>query len=421
MLREKPEKESFSMDVHTGKDLDSNTVGFILRLGRALHAVGYSADRLEAVLTKATERLGLKSQFFSTPTSIFIAFGEQDHQHTYLIRVEPSAVNLAKLADLDVIVSGVLSGEIPPAEGSMQIDKILAQPLKYGRFITVLAFGVSSAAASRFLGGGMREIVVSAGIGLLIGLLSLIANAQAGFGRVFEPIAALMASLIAAGLTFAIGPFSVSNATLAGLIVLIPGLTLTTAMSELSTRHLVAGTARLSSALVLFLSIGFGVALGSKIAESVFGKPHVISPVMLPAWTEFVALVFAPIAFMILLRAHKIDAGWILFAGALAIIGSRLGARAFGPELGVFAGALTVGLASNLISRFRDRPAAVTLVPGILLLVPGSIGFRSLASLLDKQTLSGVDTAFKMTLMAIALVAGMLIANAIMPSRRTLG
>jgi uncharacterized membrane protein YjjB (DUF3815 family) len=87
----------------------------------------------------------------------------------------------------------------------------------------------------------------------------------------------------------------------------------------------------------------------------------------------------------------------------------------------VFVGSLTVGLASNLIARFRDRPAAVTQVPGILLLVPGSIGFRSLASLLDKQTLSGVDTAFKMTLMAVALVAGLLIANAIAPSRRTLG
>jgi len=53
-----------------GKAFPQDPIGFVLRLGRALHTFGYSADRLEAVLTKCSERLGLKSQFFSTPTSI---------------------------------------------------------------------------------------------------------------------------------------------------------------------------------------------------------------------------------------------------------------------------------------------------------------------------------------------------------------
>src|SRR5882724_4862377 len=37
-------------------------IGFVLRLGRALHTFGYSADRLEAVLTKCSERLGIDRQ-----------------------------------------------------------------------------------------------------------------------------------------------------------------------------------------------------------------------------------------------------------------------------------------------------------------------------------------------------------------------
>jgi uncharacterized membrane protein YjjB (DUF3815 family) len=59
-------------------------------------------------------------------------------------------------------------------------------------------------------------------------------------------------------------------------------------------------------------------------------------------------------------------------------------------------------------------------VPGILLLVPGSIGFRSLASLLDREVVLGVETAFRMILMAVALVAGILVSNIIAPPRRTL-
>ncbi|MDQ3009845.1 MAG: threonine/serine exporter family protein [Acidobacteriota bacterium] len=127
-----------------------------------------------------------------------------------------------------------------------------------------------------------------------------------------------------------------------------------------------------------------------------------------------------PLAFTVLLRAHWRDAGWIIIAGALAVGGSKLGVHLVGPELGVFLGALTVGIASNWYSRLLDRPAIITQVPGILLLVPGSVGFRGLASLLDRQIVSGVDTTFKMILTAMALVAGTLIANIVAPSRREL-
>ena len=57
-------------------------------------------------------------------------------------------------------------------------------------------------------------------------------------------------------------------------------------------------------------------------------------------------------------------------------------------------------------------------MPGILLLVPGSIGYRSLASLLRREVVLGVETAFQMMLIAVALVAGMLIANIVSPHRR---
>ena len=84
----------------------------------------------------------------------------------------------------------------------------------------------------------------------------------------------------------------------------------------------------------------------------------------------------------------------------------------------MFLGALTVGVASNWYARLLDRPATITQVPGILLLVPGSVGFRGLAALMDEKIVSGVDTTFKMILTAVALVAGTLMANIIAPPRR---
>ncbi|HKQ74655.1 MAG TPA: threonine/serine exporter family protein [Blastocatellia bacterium] len=395
-----------------------DAVGFVLRLGRALHVYGIPAHRLEEVMERAAEKLGLQGQFFSTPTSIFASFGPQDRQHTFLMRVTPGEVNLGKLAELDDVTTGVLRGAIGPAEGSEQIDHILAEPHRYGLALTTIAFGLASAAASRFLGGGLKEIAASALIGLMIGLMSMLAEKYQSVGRVFEFVAAGAASAMAGALTFIIGPFAVSNATLAGLIVLMPGLTLTIALIELSTRNLSSGTSRLSGAFVAFLSIGFGVAVGGGIASLSLGQPAFAHAAPLPGWTETIALVTMPIALTILLRAHVHDAVWIVIAGALAVGGGRLGVRYFGPEIGVFLGALTVGVASNWYARLLDRPATITQVPGIMLLVPGSVGFRGLAAFMDEQIVSGVDTTFKMVLTAMALVAGTLMANIIAPSRR---
>ena len=45
-------------------------IGFVLRLARALHSYGIPAHRLEEILERAAQKLGLEGQFFSTPTSI---------------------------------------------------------------------------------------------------------------------------------------------------------------------------------------------------------------------------------------------------------------------------------------------------------------------------------------------------------------
>ena len=62
----------------------------------------------------------------------------------------------------------------------------------------------------------------------------------------------------------------------------------------------------------------------------------------------------------------------------------------------------------------------MVLVPATFLLVPGSMGFRGMTSLLDRNTVSGVDAMFAMFITSMAIVAGMLIANATLAPRRVL-
>jgi uncharacterized membrane protein YjjP (DUF1212 family) len=83
-------------------------MGFVLRLGRAMHTYGFPAHRIELVLESACHKLGLQGQFFSTPTALFSSFGPQEEQQTHLLRVTPGEVNLGKIADLDKAATAVL-------------------------------------------------------------------------------------------------------------------------------------------------------------------------------------------------------------------------------------------------------------------------------------------------------------------------
>jgi uncharacterized membrane protein YjjP (DUF1212 family) len=393
-------------------------LGFILRLGRALHTSGYAAHRLEEALALASEQLGLEGQFFSTPTSIMASFGPQDDQRTFMIRVEPGESDLGKLARVDEVTRQVLNGQLTPGEGTAQIDLLERAPARYPGWVRTLAFAISSGSAARFLGGGWHEVVASIAVGLAIGLLAIVTARHANLQRVFEPLAAAVASIIAATIAAAGFPTSVFLVTLSGVIVLIPGLMLTTAMTELSTRHLASGTARFMGALVLLLSIAFGIAIGAKAAALAIGTPH-SSPIEdLPGWTLLLSLLISPLCFSVLLKAEPRDIPWIIAAGVIAFGGARLGSDALGAELGAFVGGVMTGVASAWYARLTNRPSQITLVPGLLLLVPGSVGLRSLASLLDRDTQVGVDSAFRMVLIAVSLVAGILIANVVSPRRK---
>lgn len=393
-------------------------VGFLLSLAAGLHAHGTSTQQIEDALNEAATKLGIIAQFFVTPTSLFAAFGPQVNQRTFLMRVEPGDADLGRLVRLDAVAVEVLAGRMTPAEGSAEIGRIGQSPPPYGALATTLAFAAASAAACRFLGGALPEIAVASTLGLITGLLAVFGNRIRAVQRVFTSLASFLAAGLAAAGGVWIGGYSTSIAMLAGLIALLPGMMLTTAMAELAANHLSAGTARLSGAFIVFIGMGVGVAFGQRVAVGVVGEAVAVAPIPLPAWTLWVAIGVAALSFAVLLKALPRDIPWILVGGVVGFLGSRAGNLLLGAEFGVFLGALSIAIGSNLLARYTNRPAAVTLVPSTLLLVPGSVGFRSVTALLEQEVIAGVDTLFQMLLLAISLVAGLLFANLVAPERR---
>ncbi len=393
---------------------------FLLRLGRMLHVQGTDTLRLEEALAACAVRLGVEVQVFSTPTSLFVAVGDERVAQTHLVRVSPGEVNLAKLADLNQLIDGIARGEVSLGDAFERLDRVASAPPHYPTWLMPLAFAISAAAAACFLRGRLPDVALAGAIGLLLGGVSLWMARDPARSRVFPAVAGALAGGLASWASRVL-PVSDGVTTLASLIVLLPGLSLTVAMSELATQHLMSGTARFAGAVVSLFQLALGVALSRELIARLFpAASQQLTAAPLPAWAELIALGLAPVAFAVLFRARKRDIPWIIGTGVLGFSGARIGASWLGPELGVLVGAFIVALVSNLLARRLRRPASVTLVPGLVLLVPGSIGFRSLSSFIERDVLSGTEGIFRMFLVATSLVGGLLLANAVLPPRSQL-
>lgn len=388
----------------------SRAIGFLMKLARALHTYGMPSHRLEVALRQISERMKVESQFVVTPTSIIGSVGPTEAAQTTLVRLEPGRVNLEKQSELHHLIGDVCARRLTLEQGNERLDSLVSRPPLHGPLATVAGFGLASASAAIFFDGGRAEAATAGVIGLLMGLLVQAAARAPRFGMVMPGAAGVAAVLVTAVMQTVLGPMVGFIPTLAGLIILIPGLGLTIAVNELAHGHLVSGTARLGGAMMTFLQIGFGVALGSKIALWL-DAAGLERPESVPLWVLPIALLVSALAMTVLFRARPKDLPFVLIAASVSFTSSRLGTLAFGPELGVLLGAWLLGMLGHLIGRWRNEPSALAILPGMLLLVPGGLGFTSLSSLLANDIVSGIQAGFTMLLIALSLVTGLMLAS----------
>ena len=401
-------------------------IGFIVELSRRLHEYGTTAPRLEDVVNLVSARLGLACNVLSTPTSIVMSFsdpsrGDDLAEITQVVRVPPGEVNLKRLCQVDEIADRVIAGDLDLGEGRRLLREVGQRPARLrADFAMVLSFGISSAAIAVIVHSGWIEALVAGLNGLAIGAISLLPRRWPSFAAALEAAAAFACTLIAIGVAHWIAPLSLRPVVLASLIVLMPGMTLTTAVRELSSQHLISGTARMMGAVTTLLKLIFGTAAALQLCALFGVVPPAADAVPLPAWVEWCALFAAAVSFAVLFKSPLRFYPVVIAAPLVGYAFTQIGGAHMPPAFGTFLGSLVVGASSNLFARAFARPGALVRETGIILLVPGSVGFRSLSYVLDRDVLLGIDTAVTMTALLTAIVAGLLFGDFLVPPRRKL-
>jgi len=295
---------------------------FVIKLGRALHGCGASSPRVETHLSNVTRMLGLKGSFLVTPTTLTCAFWQDDEmdQFIHFERTEPADHDLGRLWAIDAVVEGIEAGRTSFAHGASEVERLSLAPGHYSQAVNALSWVLIGSSFAALLSNNAldfacrrRPLPADIRLGRMWKYLPRLNPIQAILAPFLSGILATCAA--AAGIEINV-PFVV----LSSIIIYIPGLALTVALSEIASRDLISGTSRLMDAVMLLLKIIFGAVLGMSLARMWWSIPPSASDVILaiPSWKTWPAVMGLSLGLSIAFNIPWRKTLWGLGSGALA-------------------------------------------------------------------------------------------------------
>lgn len=385
---------------------------FMAEYGRAYLSSGGPTSRAEEALSSLGRRLGYPTEVFATPTGIFVSCVDQHGGvHTTLCRIKDAGINLGRLCWLESIFDDVHSGKITLNQANKILHGKAVQKPPYAKWQLVAAAFLSGFALSYPGWGNFFAAVVSGLITVLVwrllrGTKSRIPSA------IFRDFLGSTTTLGAAALFRWVHPAPFEAYSIGGLVLIVPGLALTTAISELADQNLVSGASKLMHAVLTLLAMGLAYLLFQDLATFLNIVPTVAIPAKpLPLAISAVGMIVSVACFGVLFGVPLRSLPWASLTGVLGWFIIKMSASSHYVAAASYLAALSVGLVSLFIAQRFKLPSQVFSVPGILALLPGMLALTSFRSFAMGQWDAAIELAFLVTITSSSIVFGLFTAR----------
>lgn len=385
-------------------------IDFSIQFGRYYIAAGGPTSRLEESLTSMARDLGYEVETWATPTGLFVSCRNRKGGtvQTDLARIKEGAMNLSRLCWLETLGHDVQIGKISPRAAMKILKSSKFQTPVYTVLQNFIAAFVMGAAISfptfRRIDAAIVSGLITIGTYIISGPMLRLQIPSPIFreflGCFFTLFAAVFFSRIVGG--------PLESFSIGGIILLVPGLTLTTAISELADQNFISGTAKLMKGMLTLLALGIAYILFQDISPQMPMKefPQFHHAALHPLVSAFGVLLSVS-GFAVLFQVPRKSLPWSSITGVIGWLvlmqfdGARYSAMAS------FLASIAVGLFSLALGRRFHVPSQTFSVPGILALLPGMLALSSFRSFAAGHENSGIETAFKVTLVASSIVFGL--------------
>ena len=396
---------------------DRAILDFMLLYAKLYLSSGGPTSRLEDSLIRIGALYGRLTEVFATPTGVFVTLNDptnDDDPKTALLRIRDSGTDLGKLCLLERVFDGLME---------RQLDLKLAQAMLVSPEFSRSTYRSAFTALAAFLVGvacsfqAYQRLGAALASGLITVIIWFITNTvlkRQGSNPIFSDFAGAFLTLVLAACAHALlKPLAVEAYAIGGIVMLVPGLALTTAIAELAEQNLVSGTAKFMQATLALLALGLAYLLFQQLSFST-GLRSVLQPVALKSqthWLSALAIVVNISCFGVIFRVPPGALIWSTFTGlaGLACFHNLIDTRA--AAAAPYVAAVAVGIVSLGFGRLSRLPSQVFSVPGIVSLLPGMLALNSFRYFASGDSNSGIDFTFQVAVTAVSIVFGLMTAR----------
>ncbi|MDC1105262.1 threonine/serine exporter family protein, partial [Prolixibacteraceae bacterium] len=295
-----------------------------------------------------------------------------------------------------------------------ELNKIESERPYYSSFVEFLSFALGSGGFSLLYDSNWVTCLISVFLGGIVYLLWKFAMKHTYMIGMFEILSAFISAVLASVLSLFFPTLSIPIAILSAVIVYVPGLSISLALEELSSRGLLAGTARLMDAFVVLIKLIVGALVGVQLMEKLLEIPHnyIVDPVT--PITKGLAIILLSFCIAVLFNVQKREVIFGVISGFIAYLCSYMLGQYIGMIPAIFMASVLVGVYSCLLGGWRDVPSLVYIVQGIIIMVPGSRSYIGITDFYFSQPISTTENMGQSALfMFAAIMGGLIISNSI--------
>ena len=359
-----------------------------------------------------SKSFGYQGVFRSTPSEIVFALreGPESPQRVEVIATPAPDVNLDKLARLGDLLNECNAGTLSLTEASTRIDMIEQVPPPWGRFASMLGYALTGLGLAPLLGGGWADTLFATLFSILVYGLVLLSARLGPFASDWLPFSsAFVVGVLSTVVKFWVPELNLVLVILSAVAIILPGYTISLGAGELAAQHIVSGASNLMSGLIcLFKQVAGGwlgvIAAGFVIPLAAMGPANPVEPVWM--WLLVPTII---VGLCLAFQTSHRDLLWAALVCGIAYLGILAGSALLDSNLGNLVGTIIAVVVANLWARKTGRPSSIVLIPAIVLLVSGSIGFRGLASMAGGDLLLGAQQFLQMFVVAMTIFVGIVV------------
>ncbi|GJJ79110.1 hypothetical protein EMPS_11469 [Entomortierella parvispora] len=379
---------------------------FLIMVAKALILYGAPSHRIEETCALLARKMDVDASFALLPGLMTISFSDPETHTSDTRHLRcTQGMDMYKLSKVYTIAMSVLHGGSIEA-ANKDLDVVTLEPGYYPVWVTVASWmGAAAFVAPLAFNGSWLDTALAGLCGLIVGLLGVVAAKFPVYGNVFEMTSSILVGFIAKSFGDRV---CFSAVALAGVVVLLPGLLLTASIMELASRNIVSGAVRMFYALMYAFFLGFGLSLGGEIWDSITGASSTPSAAScengVDRWWFFLIFPAVSTSINIVFNAHPSQ--WIGMTLVTAVGFTVSYFMTAGPQVTPAVAAFAVGLAGQAYGRITGKLSYVPLLSGVLLLVPGSVGVRSVLSMIGSDPSQGFSFALEMVNISVSITLG---------------